>query len=204
MYSSQSSPFPGVPAATKTCNSFPCPRPPSAQPTAPLPVQNQTQGLPGTVAVSMNSVSLGSNPTSTILRATHIRSLGFGLTPCSASWPAPGVTHQGGLPGVLWLHLSLLTHHRYGQTIDKPSQSSFAKGPGYGSRWGREPWSPSSKTLAQKSCLPGPALACYKERSHPDSGQDPSPGGHPTPGGLNHSASGCLIYPAHSWLCCSS
>lgn len=75
------------------------------------------------MAVSMNSVSLGSNPTSTILRATHIRSLGSRLTPCSSGWPAPGVTHQGGLPGVLWPHHSLLTHHRYGQTMDKPCQS---------------------------------------------------------------------------------
>lgn len=147
--------FPESPLPTKTCNSFPCLSPLSAQPTAPLPVQNQTQGLPGTVAVSMNSVGRGSNPTATILRATHIRSLGSRLMPCSSSWPAPGMTPQGGLPGVLWPHLSLLTHHRYGQTIDKPCQSSFAKEPGSGSRWSREPWSPSSKTLAQKSCLLG-------------------------------------------------
>lgn len=54
--------------------------------------------------------------------------------------------------------------------------------------------------LSYKIRLLGPALACYKERSHPASGQDPSIGGHPTPRALNHPASGCLIYPAHSWL----
>lgn len=129
----------------------------------------------------MESAGLGSNPTSTILRSTDVRTLGSRLLPCSSHWPVPRMIHQGGLPGILKSHLSPLTHHRCVQTMGKPCQSQLAKGPqeweqvGQGDHW----------RLSSKTRLLGPALACYKERSHPASGQDPSAGGHPTPRALN-------------------
>lgn len=69
--------FPESPLPTRTCNSFPCPGSPPALPTAPLSVQNQTQGLPGTMAISMDSVGLGSNPTSTILGGNRYQEPGI-------------------------------------------------------------------------------------------------------------------------------